>query len=108
MRISELWQFRPAEPLLFSTGLFFILFAGFYALYLALQSRQRLRLLWVLAFSCYFYYKCSGPFLSLLMSLALMDYLLAARIHAEHTPWKRRLWLCLSLGGNLGALFYFK
>lgn len=55
--ISHLLAYNPDEPLIFSSGLFLFLFLGFSFVYMLLQRQRVLRLLFVTAFSYYFYYK---------------------------------------------------
>ena len=68
-RILDLLIYHPDEPLIFSTGLFLILFLGFTFIYMLLQRRLNLRLLFVTVFSYYFYYKSSGFYFGLLAVL---------------------------------------
>src|SRR5581483_5960892 len=100
MNATEIFSFVPGQPLLFSGGLFFVLFCAFYGAYALLYQRRLARTAWVLAFSMFFYYKSSGIFLFVLLALAVMDYALAARIHAEKSPALRRALLLFSLSGN--------
>ena len=57
-KISELLCHDATQPLLFNSGLFLLLFVGFYAGYALLSGRRAtaVRLLYVTAFSYYFYY----------------------------------------------------
>jgi len=50
------------QPLIFNTGLFFVLFVIFYAVYIGTQQLKTFRVVYVLAFSLFFYYKSSGSF----------------------------------------------
>ena len=59
-RILEQLTYNPEEPMIFSSGLFLILFLGFTFCYMLMQHTRTLRLLFVTAFSYYFYYKSSG------------------------------------------------
>jgi D-alanyl-lipoteichoic acid acyltransferase DltB (MBOAT superfamily) len=108
MSAAEVLLYAKGQPLLFSSGLFFAIFTAFYGVFTAIKDQRQLRCLWILAFSMFFYYKCSGAFLLLLLALALMDYWVAKRLSKERSASKRKGWLLLSLSGNLGALFYFK
>ena len=65
-RISSMLAYNPEEPLLFSSGLFLFLFLGFSFVYMLLNKQRTLRLLFVTAFSYYFYYKSSGTYFFLL------------------------------------------
>jgi len=103
-RIIELLTYHPDEPMIFSTGLFLILFLGFSFIYMLLQRQLNLRLLFVTAFSYYFYYKSSGFYFCLLAVVTLSDYLIARSIARHRSRWL----VALSLFIDLGLLGYFK
>ena len=107
-RIPALLSYDPQVPMLFSSGLFLWLFAGFMLVYLLLQRRTTARLLFVTLFSYYFYYKSSGTYFFLLAVVTVGDFLLAQGMERTHRPWLRRLWVGVSLLLNLGLLCYFK
>lgn len=113
--IIKEFTYNPAEPLIFSSGLFLFLFLGFSLVYAMLQHRLTARLLFVTAFSYYFYYKSSGLYFGLLALVTLSDYILAASIGG----WRKRhpdgrynfvslLLLALSIVIDLSLLGYFK
>ena len=103
-RIIELLTYHSDEPLIFSTGLFLVLFLGFTFIYMLLQRQLNLRLLFVTAFSYYFYYKSSGFYFGLLAVVTLSDYLIAKGIARWHSRWL----VTLSLVIDLELLGYFK
>ena len=100
--------YHPESPLLFSTGLFLFLFLGFYILYNSLQNRQSVRILYVILFSLYFYYKTSGLFFLLLVFTATSDFFIGRMMHATADKTRRKLWITLSVCINLGLLAFFK
>ena len=108
-RVTDLLTYNPNEPLIFSTGLFLMLFLGFTFVYMCLQRRLTARLLFVTAFSYYFYYKSSGLYFFLLALVTVSDFLLANLIHRHR---ERRglgkLFVTLSIIIDLGLLGYFK
>ena len=113
--IIKEFTYNPSEPLIFSSGLFLFLFLGFSLVYVMLQNRLTARLLFVTAFSYYFYYKSSGMYFCLLALVTVSDYLLAAGIGVwrERHPDGRhnfisRLMLALSVVIDLSLLGYFK
>lgn len=119
-KIIQQLTYNPDEPLLFSTGLFLFLFLGFTFIYMLLQHTRTLRLLFVTAFSYYFYYKSSGFYFGLLAVVTVSDYLIARGIHALIQPSMpsaeqndskcigAKLLVALSLLIDLGLLGYFK
>jgi D-alanyl-lipoteichoic acid acyltransferase DltB (MBOAT superfamily) len=108
MGAADILFYHKGSPLLFNSGLFFVLFLAFYCAYLALGSARTARLGWVVAFSLFFYYKSSGAFVGVLCCELLVDYAVALRMRGERNPLRKRAWLYASLGMNLGILGYFK
>lgn len=102
------FTYDPQHPMLFNSGLFLGMFTAFYVIYILMRRQFRLRLLYVVAFSLFFYYKSSGIFFLLLIGTSVVDYYLARLIHAENRELRRKLYLTLSLIVNLGVLGYFK
>lgn len=106
--LLELLTYNPAEPLIFTSGLFLFLFLGFSLIYSALVQRVNLRIAYVTLFSLYFYYKTSGLFFLLLIFTATSDFLIARAMGRAATQKARRWWLLLSVVVNVGMLGYFK
>lgn len=107
-RLHALFAYQPESPMLFSTGLFFFLFIAFYIGYRALRHTTTARILYVVLFSLYFYYKSSGVWFLLLVFTATSDFLIARALAATVRPAGRKAWVALSLVINLGMLAYFK
>ena len=103
-RLLHLLTYHSDEPMIFSTGLFLMVFLCFTFIYMLLQRTLTLRLLFVTAFSYYFYYKSSGLYFGLLAVVTLSDYFLARLISAHKSKWL----VALSLLIDLGLLGYFK
>ena len=107
-KLQSLLLYDPSSPLIFSSGLFLFLFAGFLLLYSALGRAQTARVLYVVLFSLYFYYKSSGFYFLLLVFTAASDYWLAHAIARTERQSARRWFVALSVAINLGMLGYFK
>ncbi|MDO4755967.1 MAG: MBOAT family O-acyltransferase, partial [Parabacteroides sp.] len=107
-KMGEILSYQQQEPMLFSSGLFFFLFIGFLILYLALRKHLLARLIYVSLFSLYFYYKSSGWFFLLLLFVATSDFCIGLCLKQTAAQWKRKAWVVLSLGIDLGLLCYFK
>ena len=107
-KLTTLFTYDAQSPLIFSSGLFLFLFAAFYAVYGSLRGRPTLRILYVIAFSLYFYYKSSGVYFLLLVFAATSDFLIAQGLAHASARWLRRALVTLSIGVNLGMLGYFK
>ena len=107
-RVRELLTYDASAPLIFNSGLFLFLFAGFLAGYVALRRTTTLRILYVIAFSIYFYYKSSGIYFLLLVFVSVCDYIIAHAIARTADKRGRKQLVALSVVINLGMLAYFK
>ena len=79
-RLQALFAYDASSPLIFSSGLFLFLFAGFLLVYSAFRRAPMARIVYVIAFSLYFYYKSSGIYFLLLVFAAASDFLIARGI----------------------------
>ena len=104
----ELFTYQPESPMMFSTGLFLFVFIGFYVIYNSLHNRQRTRIIYVILFSLFFYYKTSGIWLLLLIFTATSDFFIGNMMSETKNKLNRKLWITLSICINLGMLAYFK
>lgn len=106
--LKDILQYDPQSPMLFNSGLFWVLFCLFLPLYAVLRRRKVMMMVYVVAFSLFFYYKSSGLFFLLLIVRAIIDYYLSKWIVASDRRIVRRTVLSLSLLTSLGTLAYFK
>lgn len=107
-KLQAMLAYDSSSPLIFSSGLFLFLFAGFLLLYSAFRRAPTARIVYVILFSLYFYYKSSGIYFLLLLFAATSDFLIARALWRSERPAVRRLWVALSIAVNLGMLGYFK
>ena len=107
-KVISLLSYDAASPMLFNSGLFLFLFVGFAMGYALLSRRTTLRILYVVLFSLYFYYKSSGIYVLLLLFVSLSDYLIGGRIASAVSQRAKRWWVAASVAVNLGLLGYFK
>ncbi len=109
-RIAHQLTFSPTEPLLFNSALFLFLFAAFMVGYYFTASGRRdvPRLLYVTAFSYYFYYKNAGEYAALLGVITLVVYVCALAMEKTRRQGLRRLWLWVAVGFMLLQLGWFK
>ena len=96
------------EPMIFSSGVFWVLFLIFLPIYAALKNRKRQMMVFVIGFSLFFYYKSSGLFVLMLLGTSVMDWVMSRLMVKTEVRWKRRLCLWASLLTSLGILAYFK
>ncbi|MEN9355610.1 MAG: hypothetical protein RL318_2935 [Fibrobacterota bacterium] len=108
LRLGQILSYEQGNPLIFPTGLFFWLFLGFALLHATTRKVWAVRKWLFIAFSLYFYYKCSGVFLALLLGTSVVDYWLARWTSATQKKAWRATFLILSLVSNLGVLAWFK
>jgi len=107
-KLLDQFLYNPDEPLIFSSGMFLLLFTAFVWIYIVLSNTQKPKLIFVTLFSLYFYYKSSGYYFVLLLSATLIDYVLAQWIYNTDLKWKRKIFVVLSISINLIVLGYFK
>lgn len=109
-KILSLLTYDPAQPLLFNSSLFLFLLCVFSVGYLLLSGRRStaVRLLYVTAFSYYFYYKNAGPYCALLAVITLVIFVSALMMERTRSQAVRRFWLWLPVGFMLLQLGYFK
>lgn len=99
---------RPGEPILFSTGIFWVLFIAFMLIYSLVYKRKTQMMLYVAAFSLLFFYLCNGTAFFLLPFTAFVDWLLARCIHTSERKGDRKFYLLFSIFLSVGILVYFK
>ncbi len=107
-KIIDQFRYHADAPLLFSSGFFLFFFLVFFFGYQNLLTRQRLRMVWVTAFSLFFYYKCAGLYWILLVAGAVIDFYLARLISKTESKFQKKWLLVGSLVLNFGMLGYFK
>lgn len=107
-KLKLLFFYRPNEPMLFNSGLFMFLFLAFLVAYTALKNRFTPRLVFVILFSYFFYYKSSGMYFLLLAIVTVCDFFLAKQIARAKTKLIRKILVTVSICIGLGMLAYFK
>ena len=107
-KLQALLSYDASSPLIFSSGLFLFLFAGFMLIYNAFRRAPMARIVYVILFSLYFYYKSSGIYFLLLIFAATSDFLIAQGIYRVRSRAAKRWLVVLSVMVNLGMLGYFK
>ena len=100
--LLDMLKFNPEAPMLFSSGLFWLLFIIFLPIYASLKQKRWKMMLFVIAFSLYFYYKSSGFFFLMLTATSLIDWILSRAIYASGSKTTKKVFatisICLSLG----------
>lgn len=94
--------------MLFNTGLFLVLFAAFMIIHEALRKFPLGRMMAIILFSLYFYYKASGWCCVLLCGICLSDYFLGLWMERAGSGFVRRMIVTINIVVNIGMLVYFK
>jgi len=84
---------------------FFLLVLFFYSF---VYKINKLRTVYLLIVSLFFYYKTSGVFVLLLLFTICSDYFWGKRIHKSESELKKKIFLSVSVILNLSILCYFK
>jgi D-alanyl-lipoteichoic acid acyltransferase DltB (MBOAT superfamily) len=109
-QLGYLLSYDAAQPLFFNSGLFlflFLLFSGGYAL-LTGKHQTAVRLLYLTAFSYYFYYKNAGGYCVLLAIITLGNYFIGKMIEDAQDVKKKKILVSLAVTLMLSQLAYFK
>lgn len=107
-KLMSLLKFDSSNPLLFNTGLFLILFCFFILIYQLMRKHHVMKMIFVILFSLYFYYKSSAEYCFILLGVCVSDYLLGILLGQTKENWKRRLIVWVNVLMNVGMLVYFK
>ncbi|WP_214073509.1 MBOAT family O-acyltransferase [Mucilaginibacter sp. dw_454] len=91
--------------MLFNSLLFLFFFLIVTSAYYLLP--HKLRWIWLLAASCYFYMYFKPVYILIIFFTIAVDYV-AGLLIEQATGWHRKLWLLLSLATNIGVLAFYK
>ncbi len=105
---TGLFKYDPTAPMLFSSGVFWVLFLVFLPVYAWLKSSRSKMTIFVILFSLYFYYKSSGLFFLMLIGTSLVDWVISRIMVCTRTRGARKALMWLSICISLSILGYFK
>jgi D-alanyl-lipoteichoic acid acyltransferase DltB (MBOAT superfamily) len=106
-----MWQwfvYKENEPLIFSAALFWIFFGVVLLGYQFIYQNNRIRSLYLMVVSMYFYYLSGGYFFTLLILSTIIDYHIGKKIYESANPVLRKRLVTASVVINLAILGYFK
>lgn len=106
--IADMLAYDADAPMLFSSGLFWILFLLFIPVYALLKRSKTKMVIFVVAFSLYFYYKSSGFFFLMLIGTSLVDWLVSKAIYNLRRRGAKLCMMWFSITLSLLILGYFK
>ncbi len=92
--------------MLFNTFEFIFFFLATIVIYYLLKHKYRW--IWLLLVSYYFYYAWEPKLTLLLFFSTLLDYICGINIYNSKKKFKRKAFLLISIGVNLGLLMFFK
>jgi D-alanyl-lipoteichoic acid acyltransferase DltB (MBOAT superfamily) len=106
--LYNIFAYAHNKPLLFTQlffwGFFLLLLAGYSLVY----RRNKMKTVYLLVFSLFFYFKTSGVFILFLLFTVCSDFFLAKAIHKHSLTRKGKWLLAISVTINLCLLSFFK
>ena len=105
---ASLFAFDQEAPMIFSSGLFWLIFILFLPAYALLKGSKWKMVAFVVCFSLYFYYKSSGVFFLMLIGTSLVDWLISRSLHSARSKRTRLSLMWMSVLLSLSILGYFK
>ena len=106
--VRHIFTYDPANAFIFTTPGFWIFMLIVLAGYSIVYRKIKLRNIYLLLISLYFYFKTGGLFLFLLVFVTVIDYTCGILIHRSEKKFSRKFFITLSIVSNLGLLAYFK
>lgn len=73
-----------------------------------MRKHRVVKMIFVILFSLYFYYKSSAEYCFILLGVCVSDYLLGILLGQTKATWSRRLIVWVNVIMNVGMLVYFK
>ena len=107
-KLIGLLKYDAASPLLFNTGLFLLLFVAFLCIYRILRRFRTVKMIFVILFSLYFYYKSSAEYCFILLGVCISDYLLGMILDKTKSGIGRKAIVLVNVLINIGMLAFFK
>lgn len=96
------------QPLLFNSAFFLYFFLLLLTVYRLVYKTKTLRIITVIGFSLYFFYKACGWYVGFILLAAVVDFNLSNLIYNAPSQKKKQALLIVSVVLNLGLLAYFK
>ena len=96
------------HPMIFTEYTFWIFFLLVLSGYSLIYNKIRLRSIFLLLVSLYFYFKTSGFFFSILLFSTVLDFFLGKAIYNSKKELNAKVLLGFSIASNLLILIYFK
>lgn len=107
-KLVSWFVYDPNNPLLFNSSLFLGFFLVFYLIYIITKKHEHFRTAYVLLFSLFFYYKAGNNYFILILSLAIVNFILSETMDLCQRHLYRKLFLILIVVCDLLVLGYYK
>ncbi len=107
-RFLRTFSYSEAEPMLFNSGAFLVFFTIFISIYALIYKDRWVRVVYIILFSLFFYYKSSGIYVFNLIFTIIFNYYLAQYLVKEDDSKKRKYLLWGAILVNTSFLLYFK
>ena len=106
--LYDILRFDSRNPLLFNSGLFLLIFVAFLLIYQAMRRWHSAKMVFVILFSLYFYYKSSAQYCFILLGVCISDYILGRWMGNLRSTAAKKWVIALNVALNVGMLVYFK
>jgi alginate O-acetyltransferase complex protein AlgI len=100
--------YDPQRPLLFTQVFFWVFFLVVLLGYTLVYKHPPWRNAYLFVVSMYFYYKCGGAFIWLLLFSIIITYLIGIGLSKARRAWLRRGYVILSVSVSVVLLLYYK
>jgi D-alanyl-lipoteichoic acid acyltransferase DltB (MBOAT superfamily) len=100
--------YDPGSPFFFTGGFFVVFLLVFFTVYNMAGQSPRTRAMVILAFSLWFYYKCSGVFIVVILAAGTLNYLFALAIGINKDKRLATVLLTAGIIANVAMLATFK
>ncbi len=106
--IQDFFTYQVRSPLIFTNATFWIFFMAVLAIYSFVYDKIRLRNIFLMIASLFFYYKSSGFYFVLIVIAILHDFYFAHWLFNATSKLKKQVIMAWIVVFNLSLLFYFK
>jgi len=106
--MNDFFSYSFENPWFFTNYGFLLILSLFLIFYSGFSSTSFWKKLYVILFSLFFYYKSSGPYISIFIGMIFLDYNIALAIEKIENSLKRKFLLAGSIILSLSFLLYFK
>jgi D-alanyl-lipoteichoic acid acyltransferase DltB (MBOAT superfamily) len=105
---KDILLYSENHPLLFTQYTFWFLFSILILFYSFIYKFNKARLIYLMLFSFFFYYKSCGFYFLLLVFSSFFDFYVGNAIFRSKTPGWRKFFVTFSVSMNLSLLVFFK